>query len=104
LEQLKSSKIKCNNNKLFSKNLKISQLTMHIKERNKKIKNKYSSCETTPLSNLPFQQKFFFNYWKIARNTVFCLPCFFLYKQLARHLMDLQEDCKRAKPAIKRRI
>jgi hypothetical protein len=33
---------------------------------------------------------------------VFCLLCFFLYKQLAGHLMDLQEDCEMAKLAIKK--
>jgi hypothetical protein len=32
---------------------------------------------------------------------VFCLLCFFLYKQLAGYLMDLQEDCEMAKLAIK---
>jgi hypothetical protein len=44
---------------------------------------------------------FFFNRWKIGRNIVFCLLCFFLYKQLAGYLMDLQEDCEMAKLAIK---
>ncbi len=61
----------------------------------------YSSRDIIPLSNLPFQQRFFFNWWKIARNIVFCLLCFFLYEHLARHLTNLQEDCKRAKLTIK---
>jgi hypothetical protein len=61
----------------------------------------FVTCFVFGISKLPFQKNFFFNQWSIAGNEVFCLLCFFLYKQLAGYLMDLQEDCEMAKLAIK---